>query len=630
MRKRALSLILLLALCLGLVPTVSAEGGAAYASTQTVLVDGSAVVFQAYALKDQSGNDTNYVKLRDVAQILNGTAVQFEVGWNGAVNIETGKSYTPNGSEMKTPFTGNRAYSPPTAPTNINGAAAGLEAIVLTDDAGGAYTYYKLRDLGAALGFLVDWSAEKGIFIETGSGQVPTPTPTPVPTPAPTPAPTPEQPKALSAAPLYEDSNVKINFVRVEKYKYGDDQVELYLDVDNKTNEKITVQCDAVSLNGYCFNNIIMSDDVSADSIGTVNASIEGFDFSLVSLDKVETVGGQFRIIPASGDSYSALFPARNIYTAQTDSAIPSAGDRTALYSDSKVEIFFDHAEPYKYSSDGSRIEVYLMVRNKTSKTLLIQNDTVKVDRRSFEDTVMSDPVLPYSTGYVNVSVEEYTGPAANTITTIGGDFRIIDDAARDSYDVTLGSLDSLGSDGGKGATPPVATDPDTNSSNDDVITGEINENPVPTTSITGGRVQINPKDGMLLNYAPGVEAPDATYPNFPEVPDFGLINGIQYDPKYSNSKANEEGQIDDSYWYHFNLGLEGYTAVGLAELRNAYLSELSSLGFSNPLGTSLHSESASDMMVKNTDNGRLAVHMMVAADPGIGFGFIIISIGYF
>lgn len=556
MKKKTLSLALALTLCMGLVPAASAEGGTAYASTQTVLVDGSAVVFQAYALKDAKGNDTNYVKLRDVAQILNGTAVQFEVGWNGAVNIETGKSYTSNGSEMKTPFTGNRAYETATAPT-------------------------------------------------------------------------PEQPKTISATPLYEDGNVKINFVRIEKGKYDPDQAELYLDVDNKTNGKITVQCDAVSLNGYCFNNITMSDDVSADSVGTVNASIEEFDFSLVSLDKVETVGGQFRIITGDfSNSYEALFPARNIYTAQTDSTIPSAGDRTALYSDSKVEFYFDRAEPYKYSDDGSRVEIYLMVRNKTSKTLLIQNDTVKVDRRSFEDTTMSDPVLPNSTGYVNVSVENYTGPAASTITTIGGDFRVIDDAARDSYDITLGSIADLGSDGGKGATPPATADPGAGSG--DVTTGEVNDNPVPTTSITGGRAQLDSDGKMLLNYAPGVEVPDATYPNFPEVPDFGLINGIRYDPKYSYSEVDEEGRPDDSYWYHFNLGLEGYSAVELAELRNAYLLKLSGLGFSNPLGTSLHTESANDMMVKNTDDGKLAVHVMVAADPEIGFGFIIIGVDYF
>ncbi len=141
--------------------------GLAYASTQFVLVDGQNVEFQCYALKDASGNDTNYIKLRDVASVLNGTGVQFDVGWNGAVNIETGKAYAPNGSEMSTPFSGDRAYEAASAPTNIDGQRAALGAIVLKDDQGGAFTYYKLRDLGTALGFAVDWSAEKGIFIET-------------------------------------------------------------------------------------------------------------------------------------------------------------------------------------------------------------------------------------------------------------------------------------------------------------------------------------------------------------------------------------------------------------------------------------------------------------------------------
>lgn len=139
----------------------------AYTSTQNVLVDGKSVEFQCYALKDIRGGDTNYIKLRDIAYILNGTAAQFNVGWDGNVNIETGKAYVSNGSEMSTPFSGNRAYENANAPTFVDGKLAALDAIVLTDDNGGAYTYYKLRDLGSALGFTVDWSSEQGIFIET-------------------------------------------------------------------------------------------------------------------------------------------------------------------------------------------------------------------------------------------------------------------------------------------------------------------------------------------------------------------------------------------------------------------------------------------------------------------------------
>ncbi|MDE6107915.1 MAG: hypothetical protein K2F83_04480 [Oscillospiraceae bacterium] len=149
------------------VPAIPSTG-TAYPSTQTVNLDGRKVEFQMYALKDADGNPTNYVKVRDLALALNGTKAQFAVGWDGAVNLESGKAYAPNGSENKTPYSGEQTYTVPVNPTNVNGSASDLQAIVLTDKDGGAYTYYKLRDLGKALGFNVDWSAEKGVFIETG------------------------------------------------------------------------------------------------------------------------------------------------------------------------------------------------------------------------------------------------------------------------------------------------------------------------------------------------------------------------------------------------------------------------------------------------------------------------------
>ena len=45
---------------------------------------------------------------------------------------------------------------------------ADLGAIVLKDANGGGYTYYKLRDLGQALGFNVRWDGEAGVIrVET-------------------------------------------------------------------------------------------------------------------------------------------------------------------------------------------------------------------------------------------------------------------------------------------------------------------------------------------------------------------------------------------------------------------------------------------------------------------------------
>lgn len=140
----------------------------AHPSTQSVEVDGKPIEFQCYALKDEAGNLTNFVKLRDVADALNGSPAQFQMDYySGGVHIVTGWDYTPNGSEGVTPFSGARECLPTIQKVDINGGLTNLEAFTLTDDNGGGYTYFKLRDLGAALGFTVDWSDQRGIYIET-------------------------------------------------------------------------------------------------------------------------------------------------------------------------------------------------------------------------------------------------------------------------------------------------------------------------------------------------------------------------------------------------------------------------------------------------------------------------------
>ena len=156
---------------------VSSEGqapnasGMAYASTQKVDVDGRQVTFQMYALRDSSGNDTNYVKLRDVAFALTGTDARFNVEWSAqrGIYVTPGFAYIMVGGEMDTPFSGDRPYTRMDDTTDIDGEAVALQAFTLTDDAGNGYTYYKLRDLGQALGFHVGWSAEQGVYIETGT-----------------------------------------------------------------------------------------------------------------------------------------------------------------------------------------------------------------------------------------------------------------------------------------------------------------------------------------------------------------------------------------------------------------------------------------------------------------------------
>jgi len=142
---------------------------AAHPSIQRVTVDGRAVDFPMYALRDRQGNETNYIRLRDLAYALKDGPACFAVGWyGGVVNIRSGWSYAPVGNELRAPFTGDQSGERSRQATQVNDALLELDAIVLQDAQGSGYTYYKLRDLCQALGFTVTWSAEKGIEVVTG------------------------------------------------------------------------------------------------------------------------------------------------------------------------------------------------------------------------------------------------------------------------------------------------------------------------------------------------------------------------------------------------------------------------------------------------------------------------------
>ena len=147
------------------VKVLSTEYNEALGVDETVSKD---VTFYCYALRDPAtGYLTNYVKLRDVAQAINGTSHNFNVGWDGAAGVITlsGEEYQPNGSEMIQNFTGEQAYTLGTFTVKMYGEPVILDSIVLTDQNGGGYTYVKLRDIGRVIDFNVAW--QDGIVIDT-------------------------------------------------------------------------------------------------------------------------------------------------------------------------------------------------------------------------------------------------------------------------------------------------------------------------------------------------------------------------------------------------------------------------------------------------------------------------------
>ena len=136
-------------------------------TTSTVIVNGKEVSFDAYNI-----NGNNYFKLRDLAFILSGTEKQFEVGWDGIeerITLTSGKPYTAVGGEMTGKGTGAKTPTPTSSKIILDDEIVQFTAYFIEGN-----NYFKLRDIGAAFDFGVDWDgANSTIVIETSRGYTP-------------------------------------------------------------------------------------------------------------------------------------------------------------------------------------------------------------------------------------------------------------------------------------------------------------------------------------------------------------------------------------------------------------------------------------------------------------------------
>ncbi|MDR3309719.1 MAG: leucine-rich repeat protein [Oscillospiraceae bacterium] len=136
-------------------------------TASTVLVNGSNKAFDAYHI---DGN--NFFKLRDLAYVLSGTAKQFEVGYDEktkAITLTSDKAYTPEGDEMTGKGDGVKTPKPTQSKIYLDGKEISLTVYII-----GGNNYFKLRDVGEAFDFGVDYDAvKKTIVIDTGKGYTP-------------------------------------------------------------------------------------------------------------------------------------------------------------------------------------------------------------------------------------------------------------------------------------------------------------------------------------------------------------------------------------------------------------------------------------------------------------------------
>ena len=173
-RKRllCLALTLILALTLG---TAALAADTAVVSNQKLTIDGENAPVTAYNI-----HDNNYFKLRDVACLLSDTPACFSVEYKqetNSIHIVTGEPYTADGSELQSLGTESKEAVTSRQTLYINGQ----EDSSLTAYNIDGYNYFKLRDLGGALGFKVDYDEEsRTMLILTAEGE-PAPEPAELP-----------------------------------------------------------------------------------------------------------------------------------------------------------------------------------------------------------------------------------------------------------------------------------------------------------------------------------------------------------------------------------------------------------------------------------------------------------------
>lgn len=175
---------------------------ASRARTQKCTLDGRALELTVCYI-----NDTGYYKLRDVASVFSGTAKQFNVTWDAAasaVRLVSGTAYTPVGGELAAADGTLRFAKKTSAAVTLDGAPLNAAAYAI-----GGNNYFKLRDLGTALGFGVDWDAASGtVVLTSGAAASPSPAASPSVSPSPSPSASPAVPAAApvesAAAPQPE------------------------------------------------------------------------------------------------------------------------------------------------------------------------------------------------------------------------------------------------------------------------------------------------------------------------------------------------------------------------------------------------------------------------------------------
>lgn len=151
MKGKVLSIFLIITLLILPMTATASNPTIATKTTSKILINGVATSFDAYTI---GGN--NYIKLRDIAYALSGTEKQFEVTWDSnkkAIKLLPGKKYTAIGGEMNiSKGTKKKNAVHNNSKVYLDNKEINIKSYTIDNN-----NYFKIRDLGMAIGFIVQW-----------------------------------------------------------------------------------------------------------------------------------------------------------------------------------------------------------------------------------------------------------------------------------------------------------------------------------------------------------------------------------------------------------------------------------------------------------------------------------------
>ncbi len=144
-------------------------------TNSTIYVNGTLVEVDAYKI-----NDNNFIKLRDLAYMLNNTNKNFEVTWNNeaqSIEMLSNNTYTVVGGEMVQSDGSAKTATLNQSQIYVDGKAVTLVAYKIDDN-----NFFKLRDIMQIFDVAVGWEASTdAVTLDTNSSYETTETTTQVP-----------------------------------------------------------------------------------------------------------------------------------------------------------------------------------------------------------------------------------------------------------------------------------------------------------------------------------------------------------------------------------------------------------------------------------------------------------------